>query len=1003
MRLSFFRALFVASYLPLALALLALPALLSVASGCGPGSSPGGPSSGADLAPPPPGSDMVATPGGDLAAPGDDLGQPDLSLADMTSAPPAPDLAGPPSAQIFAAPDGSGSACTLAAPCSLAGAQTLARSMTATLTTDLTVNLRGGTYRLTQPFALGVSDSGLNGHRVIYAAYGSEQPILNGALQVTGFTLFDSTKKIWRAAVPAGTQSRQLYVNGVRAERPHTQRGSLSFTPTAHGLASTSATTTPLAWVHPGMEVAQDNAWKHMRCAISSITATTDTTPISSNYPTAATGGVTLVIDPACWTNNELVVPHPGYPFNGGGVPPSLDNVSTIENVYELLGQNGLTGQFYLDGSAGFVYYVPRTGEDMTKADVELPILEALIDLEGAPGHLAPANDDAPQLGYAGAWGYYTTRQRGDVNDDVHGTTDPNATVVISFTGTGIDILSELDPGEGPFKAVLKKASDGSVVNSGPTSGTGNGATLLAQQVIYSVSGLPKDSYLLTLQKSADDGTWLVIDGFVVTPDVLAPVHDFAIRGLGFDYATWLAPSQAGAGYIDNQAGILWDPVTHAPTRIPGALRVHRAQRLEISGNSFAHLGGAGVELADGTQDSTIVGNRFDDISGGAISVGEVDDFWLADSFASGPTRMTSGIAIADNAVTHTGLDYHDTVAIWVGNSRTTTIAHNLVAHASYTGISLGWGWGWSAPCNEQSAARPDEPCRRGTHYNGGNRILDNRVYDVMRTLYDGGPIYTLGEQAVINSVTPTVSGNVISTAINCFHMIYHDEGSSYWQTFNNVIYDTACQWLGVWEPTAHDIVTGVGGPNYTDNPQADSDDGTNDTIMSPALLPFGVWPAAVQTLASGSGLEAAYANLGPKATLLNDSDAAIRYSSDNNGPQWGALDFRGFGDYDDDVHYTTTNGAAMWVAFTGTGVAVLGEKDSSQGTVEVFIDGVSQGTYDTSQPNGSPRLAQQVIFGVHTLAAGSHTLTLYKRGGSYTTIDGLQFDQAVSEVTATP
>ena len=34
-----------------------------------------------------------------------------------------------------------------------------------------------------------------------------------------------------------------------------------------------------------------------------------------------------------------------------------------------------------------------------------------------------------------------------------------------------------------------------------------------------------------------------------------------------------------------------------------------------------------------------------------------------------------------------------------------------------------------------------------------------------MRTLSDGGPIYTLGGQAVLEGVTPTCSGNVVSNA----------------------------------------------------------------------------------------------------------------------------------------------------------------------------------------------------------------------------------------------
>jgi hypothetical protein len=43
----------------------------------------------------------------------------------------------------------------------------------------------------------------------------------------------------------------------------------------------------------------------------------------------------------------------------------------------------------------------------------------------------------------------------------------------------------------------------------------------------------------------------------------------------------------------------------------------------------------------------------------------------------------------------------------------------------------------------------------------------------------------------------------------------------------------------------------------------------------------------------------------------LNNSDAAFRYPSDPANPQWGALDF---GDFGDDVHYTSTDGAVAWL-----------------------------------------------------------------------------------------
>jgi len=927
------------------------------------------------------------------ALPAPDSAAPDSATLDGAP-PPAPE-GGPAAGGIYAAPDGAGSVCTLAAPCSLAGAQAYLRAL-GPATGDRTVTLRGGTYRLNATFQLGGLDSGANGHPVVYVAYAGETPVISGAMAVTGFQLFDSAKRIWRATVPVGTQGRQLFVNGVRAERPHTARGTIAFTPVASGLATLNPDTTLAGFApRPGLEVAQDNAWKHMRCAITSIQATTDTTPLSSSYPTASSSGTTLVIDPACWANNETAVIHPGYPFNGGGVPPSLDNVSTIENVFELLGAGGQTGQFYLDGTGGYLYYVPRANEDLTTADVELPVLESLVNLSGTPGHIQPTNDDDAKITYPSDWQPSTARAVGDWLDDVH-TTQGTSAATFAFHGTGVDVLGEVNAGLGAFNVTVTDGS-GKVVANG--SGTEAGTTLLAQQVVYSIGNLPASDYVLSIQKTASDGTSLVVDGFAVTSDALAPIHDVEFRGITFQYASWLAPSTGG--YLDNQAGVLWDPVSHLPTQIPGAVAVHRGQRIRFEGDSFAHLGGAGLELGDGTRDSDVTGNAFDDVSGGAISAGEVDDYYLTDALMTGPDRMTSGITIQDNAVTRTGIDYHDTVAIWVGNSRTTTIAHNLVAHTAYTGISLGWGWGWTAACDVQAAARPGEPCRRGTNYNGGNRILSNRVYDVMRTLVDGGPIYTLGTQAVVGGVTPTVMGNVVSDATSCFHMIYHDEGSSYWQTYGNAVYNTGCHWLGIWEPTAHDINAGGAGANYTDNPQAASDDGTNDTIAAPTLLALGTWPADASGILASSGLEPAYAALTPMTATLNDSDAAFRYSSDGANPQWGALDFRGFGDFGDDVHYTATNGAVAWLQFSGTGVEILGEKDASQGTLAISLDGAAPQQVDTSQPSGAPRLAQQVVFAAHGLAASTHTVTVTKVSGTYATLDAVRLDQPVSETAA--
>ncbi|WP_275560199.1 hypothetical protein [Streptomyces sp. 5-6(2022)] len=63
--------------------------------------------------------------------------------------------------------------------------------------------------------------------------------------------------------------------------------------------------------------------------------------------------------------------------------------------------------------------------------------------------------------------------------------------------------------------------------------------------------------------------------------------------------------------------------------------------------------------------------------------------------------------------------------------------------------------------------------------------------------------------------------------------------------------------------------------------------------------------------------------------------------------------------DLNGDVHYTTTNGDAFSCTFTGTGIDFRSEKNSDQGLVDFYLDGVLQATVDTTNPT---RLSQRLL-----------------------------------------
>jgi hypothetical protein len=266
-------------------------------------------------------------------------------------------------ATLYVSPTGSGTTFTQAQPGTLTGAQNKVRTMTTGMTGDIIVYLEGGTYTLTSSFQMlensSTHDSGTNGFNVIYEAVPGQTPIISGGQVVTGWSLFDSTKNIYRASVGTGVNSRQLYVNGARAMRT---RG-----PSPAGLTKTSAgftttDTTMQNWINQSdIEFVERSTWKHLRCPVASIV------------------GTTITMQTPAWTN-EATSPDPGHPFNGNGLKEMDAPITWLENVYELLTD---PGQWYLDRSGGYVYYIPRFNENMTTATVVLPVVEKLIDASG--------------------------------------------------------------------------------------------------------------------------------------------------------------------------------------------------------------------------------------------------------------------------------------------------------------------------------------------------------------------------------------------------------------------------------------------------------------------------------------------------------------------------------------------------------------------------------------------------------------------------------------------
>ncbi|MHC4502648.1 MAG: right-handed parallel beta-helix repeat-containing protein, partial [Planctomycetota bacterium] len=105
------------------------------------------------------------------------------------------------------------------------------RKVAGGLRADITVLIRGGTYRVREPIVFGPEDSGAGRHSITYAACPGEKPVISGGRVVTGWR--DRGDGTWIANLPEVKAGKrylgELFVNGrraVRARHPNSGRPS---------------------------------------------------------------------------------------------------------------------------------------------------------------------------------------------------------------------------------------------------------------------------------------------------------------------------------------------------------------------------------------------------------------------------------------------------------------------------------------------------------------------------------------------------------------------------------------------------------------------------------------------------------------------------------------------------------------------------------------------------------------------------------------------------------
>jgi hypothetical protein len=213
-------------------------------------------------------------------------------------------------------------------------AQSVVRELKADgMTGSIEVIFRGGDYLLNQIIYFGPDDSGQDGFEVIYRNMAGEVPILRMARRVTGWETHDAN--IYRTDVGAGTVFSTLYENDERAQLAQSPNqgyyrtvslGGSQFTQFAYAdgeFPPLTATSSLRAFIWPA---GPDGNWNWYA----------ETIPVAS-------------IDA---DSRQITLAHPAL-FEIGGAGGSRYR---LQGALELLDS---PGEFYLDSTAGALYYWP--------------------------------------------------------------------------------------------------------------------------------------------------------------------------------------------------------------------------------------------------------------------------------------------------------------------------------------------------------------------------------------------------------------------------------------------------------------------------------------------------------------------------------------------------------------------------------------------------------------------------------------------------------------------
>lgn len=227
---------------------------------------------------------------------------------------------------------------------------------------DVTIRLNPGLYRITEPLTLLPEDS----HLTIEGS----GAVISGAQPLKAWK---QEGRLWVADAPVvngqRVVARQLWVNGRKAQRA-TQFGQykldrmVGFDATNRTITIPTPQNIDRLLQAKSLEMLVHQRWAIAILRVKAMQPMGDTTVVSFQEPESYL---------------EFSHPWPQPIINGERGSSSYCLMNALELVDE-------PGEWYQDSNTGKIYYLPREGETMATVEAEVPVVERLLTISGAPG-----------------------------------------------------------------------------------------------------------------------------------------------------------------------------------------------------------------------------------------------------------------------------------------------------------------------------------------------------------------------------------------------------------------------------------------------------------------------------------------------------------------------------------------------------------------------------------------------------------------------------------------